>query len=75
LSVLTGFLLGSLNALWPWKDAVRELYTHSDGRVEYFRVNAPVGEDVGAIVALAVAGAALVLGLDRVGRKARSRRS
>ena len=75
LSVLTGFLLGSLNALWPWKEAVRELYTHSDGRVEYFRVNAPVGEDVVPLVALAVAGAVLVLGLDRMGRMAKSRRS
>ena len=75
LSVLTGFLLGSLNALWPWKEAVRELYTHSDGRIEYFRVNAGVGEDVWALIALAVAGAALVLGLDGLGRMVKGQRS
>lgn len=75
LSVLTGFLLGSLNALWPWKREVRELYTHSDGRVEYFRVNAAVGEDVWALVALGVAGAVLVWGLDRVGRSVKAGRS
>lgn len=75
LSVLTGFLLGSLNALWPWKRAVRALYTHSDGRVEYFRVNAAVGEDVWALLALGVAGAVLVWGLDRVGRSVKAGRS
>ena len=69
LSVLTGFLLGSLNALWPWKGAVRELYTHSDGRVEYFRVNAgPPAEWMGGAVWM-VAGALVVAGLDLAARR------
>lgn len=69
LSVLTGFLLGSLNALWPWKEAVRALYTHSDGRVEYFRVNAaPPADALDGAVWMAL-GAALVIGLDAAARR------
>ena len=32
LALLTGFLFGSLRAIWPWKENVELLYTHSDGR-------------------------------------------
>lgn len=37
LAVLSGFLLGSLNKIWPWKNKVGEtaIYTHSDGREEW----------------------------------------
>lgn len=37
LSVLSGFLLGSLNKIWPWKNTTGEapIYTHSDGREEW----------------------------------------
>ena len=37
LAVLTGFLLGSLNKIWPWKNQFGDapLYTHSDGREEW----------------------------------------
>lgn len=68
LAVLAGFLLGSLNALWPWKAHVRELYTHGDGRIEWLLGNrwpAGVGEILPA-VALALLGAAAVLAIDRV---------
>ncbi len=70
LAILTGFLLGSLNALWPWKSLVRELYTHSDGRVEWLKTNT-LPESLGQILpilGLAVLGAVLVTGLDRWGR-------
>ncbi len=49
LVVLTGLMAGSLRALWPWQDADRTLL-------------APQG-DVLAVVALALAGAAVILGL------------
>jgi putative membrane protein len=32
IALLTGFLFGSLRAIWPWKEKVELLYTHSDGR-------------------------------------------
>jgi putative membrane protein len=37
LAVLSGFLLGSLNKIWPWKNKVGEaaIYIHSDGREEW----------------------------------------
>ena len=70
LSFLTGFLLGSLNALWPWKDRVRELYTHSGGRVEWLMENRwPVSAgEVWPAVGLALLGAVAVWAIDRAGR-------
>ncbi len=75
LSVLAGFLVGSLNALWPWKERIRELYTHSDGRVEWLSRNSwPESfADVWPGAGLALLGAALVLALDRAARKPASR--
>lgn len=37
LSVLTGFLLGSLNKIWPWKNkfGAAPIHVHSDGREEW----------------------------------------
>ncbi|WP_420462219.1 DUF368 domain-containing protein [Candidatus Palauibacter sp.] len=70
LSLLTGFLLGSLNALWPWKDRVRELYTHSGGRVEWLMENrwpASPGE-IWPAAGLMLLGAAAVLAIDRAAR-------
>lgn len=70
LSLLTGFLLGSLNALWPWKERVRELYTHSDGRVEWLMANRwpEAGGEIWPITGLALFGAAAVWALDRAAR-------
>ena len=70
LAVLTGFLLGSLNALWPWKAQLRELYTHSDGRIEWLVANrwpAAPGE-MWPAAALALLGAAAVLAVNRLAR-------
>ncbi len=68
LAVLTGFLLGSLNALWPWKAQLRELYTHSDGRIEWLTGNRwPAGAgELWPEVLLALLGAAAVLAIDRL---------
>lgn len=68
LATLTGFLLGSLQALWPWKEGVRPLYTHSDGRVEWLLVNvSPTSGDAWTAAAWACLGAALVWGIHRWG--------
>jgi putative membrane protein len=40
IAVLSGFLLGSLNKIWPWKANVGEpLYTHSNGKEEFITKN------------------------------------
>ena len=63
LALLSGFLVGSLRKLWPWKENLELLFTHSDGRPEYLQANvSPAHPDPQlAMAALcAVAGAAFV---------------
>ena len=70
LAVLTGFLVGSLQALWPWKTQIRPLYTHGDGRVEWLLQNSfNLGSvsEVAAAFGLATLGGAVVYGLHRWG--------
>lgn len=70
LAILTGFLVGSLQALWPWKARVRPLYTHSDGRVEWLLENVSpeqLGSEVAAACGLAALGGLVVAGLQRWG--------
>jgi putative membrane protein len=70
MALMTGFLLGSLNALWPWKIGVRELYTHSDGRVEYWRVNRlPEAAEWGEGLLWILAGALLVTAFHQVRKR------
>lgn len=68
LAVLTGFLVGSLNALWPWKTRIRELYTHSDGRIEWLLANRwPEGAgEIWPAAGLALLGAVAVFAIDRL---------
>lgn len=67
VALLSGFLVGSLRKLWPWKENVRELFTHSDGRVAYFQSNIVPMEhpepQLGLALTCMLAGAAFVLGL------------
>jgi putative membrane protein len=39
IALLTGFLVGSLNKLWPWKEDTILLHTHSDGSKDYLQEN------------------------------------
>lgn len=75
ISLLTGFLIGSLNALWPWKVAIRELYQHSDGRIEMLRVNAAPSENWMAVATWALLGASVILGLEWASRKIQQQRA
>lgn len=69
LSLLSGFLLGSLQSLWPWKVPLALLHTHSDGRETWSTMNAfPPADDlalIGACSGFCIAGGLLVLGLQR----------
>lgn len=67
IAVLTGFLVGSLKKIWPWKENTTLLYIHSDGREEFLQENvlpADFGADpqlLTAILAFAVGIAVIVL--------------
>jgi putative membrane protein len=70
MATLTGLLLGSLQALWPWKENALLLHTHSDGRETWLQTNA--WPDSGAwltCLACAAAGAGLVIVLERLGNR------
>lgn len=59
LAVLSGFLLGSVRKVWPWQETTGTLTVN---------VAPPPGfMEVGVAAALALAGAALVIVLDRLG--------
>ena len=71
IALLTGFLLGSLHVIWPWKKQIKMLYTHSDGREEWLLGNIlpnSTPNEFILIIASVVIGAILVTALDRFSR-------
>ena len=78
LSVLTGFLLGSLQALWPWKQPLYLLYTHSDGGEVWSQTNAMPSDhsiEIGLACAVALAAAFIITLLDRWGNSRNATKS
>ena len=74
LSVLLGFMLGALGVLWPWKkdNLSIVLVEKCDGSKEYLTENiAPYGEtpEIATVCGLALLGALIVTGLDKLSRK------
>jgi putative membrane protein len=76
IALLTGFMIGSLYKVWPWKVQVgaEPLVIHSDGREDWMMSNVlPSGFDGDPKVIMAVVcgvfGLALVLFLERIGTK------
>ena len=70
LAVLTGFMLGSLNKVWPWKEVV-QTYVDSHGEVKpLVESNILPNESVGEAVALMVVGFALVYMLEKMSSRA-----
>ncbi|MEO0404854.1 MAG: DUF368 domain-containing protein, partial [Bacteroidota bacterium] len=71
LAVLTGFLIGSLNKIWPWKENLQLLYTHSDGRQEFLQSNIVPSQHADPqmiwVIGCAIFGAAVILGLEWYG--------
>lgn len=73
IALLSGFLLGSLNKLWPWKK-VLESFTKHEGTPEEEIIalsvqNLAPGDQWPLAVLCALFGAILVLGLEYVGKK------
>lgn len=73
MALLSGFLIGSLRKLWPWKENVEALFVHSDGRVEYLQVNISPAlhptPEVGLAIACMVMGAIMVTGLGALAQR------
>jgi putative membrane protein len=74
VSLLTGFMLGSLQKLWPWQQKVELLHTHSDGREDWLRGNVlPTAFDgeprTTAVIACTVAGALLIFTVMRIAKR------
>lgn len=76
VALLTGFMLGSLNKVWPWKENVGEnpVLVHSDGREDWLTVNVFPTQYEGESFLLwslvcAVTGFAIILVLERFAPK------
>ena len=71
LAILTGFMLGSLHVLWPWKEQITLLFTHRDGREEFLLHNIlpdfqPL--EISCMILLAGLGVAIVMVLDKLSK-------
>jgi putative membrane protein len=76
IALLTGFMIGSLNKVWPWKNKIGDefLFQH-DGKKEWVTANALPGDYLGGdpklllAICLACFGLGLVLLLNRLAPK------
>ena len=69
ISVLAGFMLGSLNKVWPWKECI-ETYTDSDGNIQpLIEHNILPDQLVPEAIALAFLGFAIVYVLEKISMK------
>ena len=75
VALLTGFLLGSLQKLWPWQKKLELLHTHNDGRQDWLMHNVfPNGFEgdpkiMGVLICFIV-GFALIFVIERIGKRA-----
>ena len=76
IAILTGFMVGSIYKVWPWKMKIGEepLVVHSDGREDYMMgnvwPNSYVGDSqLGFSILCLIIGIALIVILERVGPK------
>lgn len=79
LAILSGFLIGSLLKIWPWKNAMGDapIVVHSDGREDWMMGNVLPGNFVGEpqvlyVVLLALFGYLLVYIMDKFGNKSKT---
>ena len=76
LATLSGFLIGSLLKIWPWKNPIGDapLVVHSDGKEDWMMVNVLPDNFIGEpqilyVVLLAIGGYLLVYLMDKFGGK------
>lgn len=76
IALLTGFMIGALYKVWPWKNRVGDtpLLVHSDGKEDYLMTNVlPNGFEgdvqIGMAIACAVGGLLLIIVLERFAPK------
>jgi putative membrane protein len=78
ISVLTGFLIGSLNKLWPWKEILSTRVNSHGETVPFIQTNvSPIHfetvtnepNQMLAVILMAIAGIVLVLGLEFIGTR------
>jgi len=74
VSLLTGFMLGSLQKLWPWQAKVELLHVHSSGKEDWLRANVlPSAFDGDAhtlqVVLAGIAGALIIVAVDRIANR------
>ncbi len=74
VAILTGFLVGSLNKIWPWKENLQLLYTHSDGRKVFFQQSIlPQNYNGDPLISQAIlwimAGILVIVGMEVVAKK------
>jgi putative membrane protein len=70
VAVLTGFMIGALRKVWPWKEVLESSFIR--GKVHVLReqnVLPGIDSELLAAIALALVGACVVLLLDRVSRR------
>ena len=69
IAVLSGFMLGSLNKVWPWKETI-ETYTDSHGIVKpLVETNIMPNQYVGEAIGLMILGFAMVYFLEKLSSK------
>ncbi len=69
IALLSGFMLGSLNKIWPWKETI-ETYTDRHGEIKpLVEANIMPNEAIAPAVALMCAGFLLVYALERFSAK------
>jgi putative membrane protein len=75
IALLTGFMIGSLYKVWPWKNAFgKPIVVHSDGKEDFMMANVLpdnfVGDaQLGLAIASVVVGLAVIVILDRFSPK------
>ena len=82
IAIMCGFLVGSLNVIWPWKLVTESILSHSGGTIVLASENvlphnyqAAVGQDPQIFVCTMalLAGFCLVLGLETIGNRYREK--
>ncbi len=69
IAVLSGFMLGSLNKVWPWKSVV-ETYTDSHGNIKpLIEANILPDQLLWQAIGLAIAGFAIVYFIDKLSKR------